>query len=281
MRVGIIGASGLVGSHLLERLKVAGHEVLSPRHSEVDVTNVVQLQDWCRGSQPQLIINCSVIDVDRCEREPSVAELVNVIGPRALAELATEMNSTFLHFSTNYVFDGKEHGKIYTQEDKAEPINVYGKTKREGEIAVLSACKSAIVVRTSWVFGPNKENFLSTVHKKLKAGEKVRAIGDVWASATFVEDLVERTMSILQSGSPSGIFHIVNSGVLSYADFTEEVARICHVSPSCVERGSEDDAKRFAARPRYTPIVCTLSDHLGLHPLRDWRVALAAFLATQ
>ena len=277
MKIGIIGTTGLVGSHLMRRLS-AEHELYTPRHIALDLTDTADVQAWCRCVQPELVINCSTIDVDRCEREPQLAEALNVTGPQALAVVARECGASVLHFSTNYVFDGERHGHVYTQTDAAEAINVYGRTKRAGEQAVLAANPSSYIIRTSWVFGTGKESFLSTVPRKLRAGERIRAITDVWASATYVNDLVERTTEIL-ARQHYGLYHVVNAGVLSYADFADEAARLCQADASLIERVSESDAQRLAERPRYTPMRCALSDELNLPPLRDWRAALATYCA--
>ena len=277
MKIGIIGASGLVGSHLARSLATQ-HELFTPRHAELDITDVAQVQAWCQRLQPELVINCSTIDVDRCEREPQLAEALNVAGPQALAVVAHELGASVLHFSTNYVFDGRTHGRLYTQADAAEPINVYGRTKLAGEQAVRAANPQNYLVRTSWVFGSGKENFLSTVHRKLRAGQTVRAIADVWASATYVNDLVERTQEIL-ARQRYGLYHVVNAGVLSYADFAAEAARLCEADAALVERVSEQAAQRLAERPRCTPLACSLSAELGLPPLRAWRAALATYVA--
>jgi dTDP-4-dehydrorhamnose reductase len=275
MKIGIIGASGLVGSHLARSLS-SEHELFTPRHRELDITDTAQVRTWCQQIQAELFINCSVIDVDRCEREPQLAEAINVTGPQALANAARELNASVLHFSTNYVFDGRQHGHLYTQADAAEAINLYGRTKRAGESAVLSANPQSYVIRTSWVFGAGKESFLSTLPRKLRAGERIRAITDVWASATYVNDLAARTLELLKQRH-YGIYHVVNAGALSYADYADEVAQLCGADTNLIERVSESDAQRLAERPRYTPMSCALSVELGLPPLRDWRAALAEY----
>ena len=277
MKIGIIGASGLVGSHLARSLATQ-HELSTPRHAELDITDTAQVQAWCQRIKPELVINCSTIDVDRCEREPQLAEALNVAGPQALAAAARELGASVMHFSTNYVFDGERHGHLYTQADAAEALNVYGRTKRAGEAAVQAANPSSYVIRTSWVFGEGKESFLSTLPRKLRAGERIRAITDVWASATYVNDLVERTRAIL-ARQHFGLYHVVNAGTLSYADFADEAARLCRADAAAlIERVSESDAQRLAERPRYTPMACALSAELDLSPLRDWRAALAAYV---
>ncbi len=277
MKVAITGAGGLVGQHLA-RTFATDCEVRALLHADLDITDGAAVRAWCERERPALLVNCAVIDVDRCEREPALAQAVNVDGPRNLAEAASAIGAEVLHFSTNYVFDGRTHGRVYTQADVAVPLNNYGRTKLAGEHAVQSANPHSYIVRTSWVFGPGKESFLASLPRKLRAGKRVRAITDVWASATYVNDLVVRVAEVL-ARRRYGVYHVVNGGVCSYHDYALECARLVGAEPNeLIEAVSEDQAKRLAERPRYTPLHCVLSAELGLPPLRDWRAALAAFV---
>lgn len=282
MKLAITGAGGLVGQHLA-RYFAGGCEVRALLHQDLDITDGAAVNAWCERERPDLIINCAVLDVDRCEREPQLAEAVNVSGPRHLAEAAQAAGAEVMHFSTNYVFDGRAHGHVYTQAEEAKPINIYGQTKLAGEQAVRAANPRGYVVRTSWVFGVGKRNFLSTVHRQLLAGQKVQAIADVWASATCVVDLVARVNEVLKH-KRYGLYQLVNAGVLTYHDFAGEAARLVGLNDEAaarlIERVSENEANRLAERPRYTPMRCVLSEELGLTPLRDWRVALADYVRT-
>lgn len=280
MKLAITGAGGLVGQHLA-RYFAQACEVRALSHQDLDITDGAAVGAWCERERPDLIVNCAVLDVDRCEREPQLAEAVNVLGPRHLAKAALAAGAEIVHFSTNYVFDGRAHARVYTQADEASPINVYGQTKLAGEQAVRAANPQSYVVRTSWVFGVGKQNFLSTVQRQLRAGQRVRAIADVWASATYVVDLVARVAEVLRH-KRYGVYQLVNAGVPSYYDFAVEAARLVGLNDEAatrlIERVSEDEASRLAERPRYTPMRCVLSEELGLTPLRDWRAALADYL---
>jgi dTDP-4-dehydrorhamnose reductase len=214
--------------------------------------------------QPNLVVNCAVIGVDECEDDPALATAVNINGPKCLAEAAPAI----VHFSSNYVFDGVEE-RFYDTVDEAKPINVYGRTKLEGERAVMEANRNAYVVRSSWIFGPGKEAFVSTVHQRLREGQRVRAVSDLWASATYVDDLVLRLVEIV-TRREYGLHHVVNSGVCSNATFALEAARLVGAPLQLVEPVPSRETHR-AARPRYTPL-------LARPPLRDWREALAAYV---
>jgi dTDP-4-dehydrorhamnose reductase len=234
--------------------------------------------------KPDFIFNCAVLQVDQSEQDPAAAHAVNAAGPGYLAEAASVAGAAIVHFSSQYAFPGELIGRApYTIEDAPRPVNVYGTTKVAGEQAVRSACKRSYVVRTSWVYGSGKDSFLCNVHQQLRAGRKVRAIDDIWSSTTYVEDLIDRCLDILRIGHYA-TYHVVNSGVCSYHEFALEAGRLLGLSSAAIdpliEVTHERDMKRAAARPRYTPLRCLLSEQLGFPPMRDWRAALAAYVKT-
>ena len=283
MKIIITGARGLVGGELARRLAVE-HEVLAPGRAELDVTDAGAVRRFVESGRPGLVVNCTVLGVDECEREPAKARAVNVKAPASLAAASHAAGAEFLHFGTNYVFDGREHGRApYTVEDEPRPLNVYGRTKLEGELAAVEACPRTYVVRTSWVFGPGKATFLGAAHRELSAGRGVLAIKDTWASATYVADLAARVAEIVGRGR-HGTYHVINEGVCSYYEFALEAARLVGLDDETTARlvvpVGEEEKRREAVRPRYTPMKCLLSGRVGLKPLRDWRKALAEYVAS-
>lgn len=279
MKVIITGSGGLVGGCLARRFG-REHEVVAPRRAELDVTEAAAVRRFIEDERPQLVVNCAVLGVDECERDPGAALAVNAHAPRALAAASLDVGAEFLHFGTNYVFDG-EGREPYGERDEPRPLNVYGRTKEEGERSALGANPRGYVVRTSWVFGAGKESFLSTAHRELAAGRRVRAIRDTWASVTYVEDLAARVEEIVGAGR-HGLYHVVNEGVCTYEDFALEAARLAGLGEEdaarLVETVTESEVRRPARRPRYTPLRCAASAELGLPPLRHWREALAAYV---
>ena len=281
VRVLITGAAGLVGSNLA-RAYAAG-EVIALRHRQLDITDRGAVDETVDRLRPDVIFNCAVIGVDECEADPALAERINVSGPERLAHAAEGIDATIVHFSSNYVFDGERTPEMprYTIEDEPRPINVYGETKLRGERAVAAACSRALIVRTSWVFGPAKANFLSTVAARLAGGERVQAIVDTFASTTYVDDLVTRVIGLVDRGH-AGIYQVVNEGVCSYETFAREAARLAGLTEDAaralIEPSTESSLARLAPRPRCTPMRCLLSEQLGLAPLRPWQEALAAFV---
>ena len=282
-KVLLAGAGGLVGRHLAARLG-ASREVLALAHAELDITDGAAVFRTVEAERPGLVVNCAVLGVDECERDERAARAINVEGPRALASAAAAAGADVLHFSTNYVFDGRDESRApYTQTDEPHPLNVYGRTKLEGERAVREAAPHSFVVRTSWVYGRGKDSFLSTAHARLAARQAVRAITDTRANTTYVADLVGRVGEIL-ARRVYGTYHVVNEGVCSYYDFAAEAARLAGLGEGeaarLIEKVREGEMGRDAERPRHTPMRCLLSERLGLAPMRDWRGALAAYVAS-
>jgi len=283
VKILITGAAGLIGGHAAQRL-AREHEVVALRHADLDITDRESVSRCVWDTKPALIINGAVIQVDESEQNLAKAHAVNVEGPRFLAEAATRVGAEFIHFSTQYAFDGEPIGRApYTIKDEPRPINRYGKTKVASEQAVVDSCPRSYIVRTSWVYGSGKDSFLCTAHKDLRAGKRVRAIVDIWSSTTYVEDLIERVLQILKKRR-YGIYHVVNEGVCSYHEFAFEAGQLVGLSQdqleSLIEVVKETEMKRVAARPRYTPMRCLVSEELGFAPMRDWRSALAAYVGT-
>lgn len=281
MRIIITGARGLVGSALSGHFK-AHSEVVPLTHRELDITDETAVAALPLRAD-DVIFNCAVVGVDDCERDPALARRVNVTGPELLARAAARANATLVHFSTNYVFDGeRSDGGFYDVDDDARPVNVYGATKLEGEQRLLRTEAQSIIIRTSWVFGRGSRNFLSTLPQKLAAGEPVNALTDIFASTTFVEDLVERVAAITAAGA-SGIFHVNNSGVCSYAEFADEVTKLMKqkiAQPPRINYQQSGATVRTAPRPRWTPMQCSHTRQLRLDPLRRWQDALAAYVGS-
>jgi dTDP-4-dehydrorhamnose reductase len=251
------------------------------RHADLDITDVEGVRRVIGRLEPQLIVNTAVIGVDECERRPDLARAVNVDGPAALAASAARCSAIFMHFSSNYVFDGIGERDPYTIDDEPRPINVYGRTKLEGEQIAAERCGETFVIRTSWVYGRGKSSFLAATGEKLRHGQKVRAISDTWASCTYAEDLVQRVLLVIDRGV-FGTYHIVNDGVCSHETFARQAARHVGVPVEIAERLieviTETQMQRQAPRPRYTPMRCLLSERLGFERMRPWQAALGDYL---
>lgn len=281
MKILITGAAGLVGSHLARRLS-REYDVAALKHTDFDITDRAAVHRVVADVRPALIFNCAVLQVEESEKNPAMAQSINAVGPGYLAEAATEAGAEIVQFSTQYAFDGEPIGRApYTTDDEPQPVNVYGQTKVAGEQAVREACVRSYIVRTSWVYGSGKSSFLCNVHEHLRAGKQVRAIDDIWSSTTYVKDLIDRCLEILRTRRYA-TYHVVNAGVCTYYEFALEAGRLLGLTradiDALIEITHERDMSRIAARPRYTPLRCLVSEEIGLTPLRDWHEALAAYV---
>jgi dTDP-4-dehydrorhamnose reductase len=281
MKVLITGAAGLVARHFAHRLE-RDHEVLALTRSDLDISQPEAVNERVFDFRPNLIINGAVVQVDEAEENPARADAVNVRGPGFLAVAAHRAGAELVHFSSQYAFAGEPVGRApYTIADEPRPVNRYGRTKLAGEAAVRAACPASYIVRTSWVYGSGKNSFLCTVHDDLRARRRVRVIDDIWSSTTYVKDLIERCLEIVQCRR-HGIYHVVNDGVCSYYDFALQAGALVGLSGegagALLEIVHERDMVRTAVRPRYTPLRCLLSEQLGLAPMRHWKAALAAYV---
>jgi dTDP-4-dehydrorhamnose reductase len=281
MKVLITGAAGLVASHFAQKF-AHDHEVLDLTHPDLDITDGDAVNRRVDKFKPDLIINGAVIQVDQAEECPDEAQAVNVDGPRFLAGAAARAGAELIHFSTQYAFEGEPLGREpYSIKDEPRPVNRYGRTKLAGEEAVRNGCTRSYIVRTSWVYGSGKNSFLCSVHDDLKAARRVRAIDDIWSSTTYVADLIDRCVELLERRR-YGTYHVVNTGVCTYYEFALEAGRLAGLTGSqmdaLIEITHEREMKRAAVRPRYTPLRCLRSEELGLPPMRSWREALAAYV---
>jgi dTDP-4-dehydrorhamnose reductase len=281
MKILITGAGGMVGSVLTAQL-ADSHQIIALRHADLDITNREEVFRQTKHHHPDLIINCAVFGVDASEDDPDKARAINVTGPALLAEAAAEMGAEIVHYSTNYVFDGlMAPGNFYTQSDITNPVNVYGQTKLDGEIAVRERAPRSYIIRTSWVYGAGGKNFLTLAPQWLKNRERFSAVTDVYASVTNVHDLIARTQEIIRR-QHYDIYQVVNAGVCSYSEYALTVAEMLGIRSDEAEQimdfVTEAKMKRKAVRPPYSPMRCQVSDRLGLAPLREWQSALADFL---
>ena len=279
-RVLIAGAEGLLGRYFTAQLR-GRCSLAALSHASLDITNAKAVEAMCALERPDLIINCAVLGVDACERDPARSRAVNVVGPTNLAACADLIGADLVHFSSNYVFAGDRLDEMpYTVADRPHPINRYGESKLAGENAVRDVCARSFIIRSSWIFGQGKAGFVNETRRRLLAREPIQAITDVRANTTFAADLVLRTLEVVRQGT-YGTYHLVNEGVCSYYDIALEVGRLIRLSQAELEqlvRGSRAPAASWiASRPSYTPLRCIKSEQLGFAPMRHWSLALADY----
>jgi dTDP-4-dehydrorhamnose reductase len=267
----------LLGRCMTAQLLAADWLVLALTHQQLDITNQDAVCRQIAETQPLVVINCSATtDVDRCEREPDWAYAVNEQGVRYLARACREVNSEFLHVSTDYVFDGEKAG-FYTQEDAPNPLSVYAQSKLAGEGAVREELEKSYIIRSSWIFGVGGKNFGSRLFDYARAGAKLKGVIDQTSIATYAPDLAARIAEIINIGA-HGLYQITNTGVMSWYDFARRAFELAGMSEVEIEPCTRAELNQLAPRPRNSAMRCLLSERLGLAPLRHWQDGLADFV---
>lgn len=274
MRILVTGAAGGVGKLLAARL-AGEHEVLACDRARLNITDREAVRATILEFRPDVVVNPAAMTyVDACESQPALAELVNGVAPGYLAEAAEAAGACFVQVSTDYVFDGAK-GAPYAEQDDCRPINIYGRTKRRGEIAALAACSRAYVARTAWVMNLDKPGFLRGMVDGARAG--VLRVGRQTGSPTGIRDLVEGLATLALRQPPFGIYHLVNAGGCSRKALAEEVFRLLGARGEVQEVSLSE--LYAAPRPEYSVLAADAWRRAGLPPLRPWQEALADMLA--
>lgn len=226
----LTGGAGQVGYELQRTLKCLG-EIWVPGREQFDLANPESLRAKIQAYQPDLIVNpAAYTAVDQAESEPDLARTINTEAPRVLAEEAHKLNIPMVHYSTDYVFDGTKTGP-YTEDDMPNPLNVYGKTKLEGERAVQAAHDQYLTLRTSWVYSPTRgKNFYRTMLRLFREKEEIRVVDDQIGAPTSAQFLAEKTAEILRQlktkeagESRWGLYHLTESETVSWHGFAQKI----------------------------------------------------------
>ncbi len=220
-KIVVFGAHGQVGSALLARL---GTRAVPMSEKDADFLKPESLTSALTRIQPDAIINAAAYTaVDKAESEPELAYKINAQAPGAIARYAAENRVTLVHYSTDYVFDGSGV-KPRTEDEPAGPLNVYGKTKLEGEQAVLATAAHAYIFRLSWVYDERGKNFLNTMLRLGAEREELKIVADQIGAPTYAGDIAEYTLKALENtGALSGVYHLVNRGETSWYDFAKAI----------------------------------------------------------
>lgn len=280
MNIVVTGSNGRVGGALVDFFRVSGHEVIPLCRENVDLCDAAALREALESLDFDAWVNpAAMSSPDQCERDPALCQAVNAIAPALMADVCRKRDKYFLHFSTDYVFGGEETGKR-GEEDEAHPLNFYGKSKREGELALLSSGARAAVLRVSWVYGARVPAFVEQCMGRLQNGERVEAIADKWSIPTAMPDLCHWVERLLIT-QPSGTLHGCHSGEpVSWHGIAVAVHEIMRKN-GLLDGDTEivptalADARQFLARrPIHTAMENQRLSSLLSHPIADWREAL-------
>jgi dTDP-4-dehydrorhamnose reductase len=296
IRIVIIGSGGRLGAALTREL-AGKSDVVGFNHAQLDLTDAKQIHAKIDNLEFDVLINAAAFtNVDLCEKEKGQAFQINAEAPRSLAEICREKKAKLIHFSTDYVFDGKKH-EPYLESDPANPISVYGESKREGEKLVLQAHDQHLVVRVSWVFGPDRPSFIDAVIKRARESEHVDAIADKFATPTYTPDVAQMLSQFFGdwsrrapapdgpwAGRLQGILHFANAGECSWQEYAQHAIDCCHkfglpLKAKTIAPLKLADMKNFVARrPVYSVLSPTKFRSLTGAPPRSWRDAVAEYV---
>ncbi len=286
MRILLLGKTGQLGWEAQRALAPLG-EVYSFDYPEVDFRNPDSLASLVKRHCPQVIYNAAAYtQVDKAESDPELARLINQEAAGALAEAAVNCHAALLHFSTDYVFDGKK-GAPYSEGDPTAPLNVYGSSKLAGEEAVLQSGAAALVLRTAWVYSNRRDSFVSKVLEWSRRQPELKVVSDQVSNPTWARMLAEITALLLaKAGSDpcewlrpyTGVYHLAGAGHASRFDWAQEIlandpqpelrtAR--QVLPACT-----NDFPSPADRPLFSALDCSKFERAFDLRLPDWKLAL-------
>jgi len=286
MRILLIGKNGQLGWELERALPTLG-PVRAVDLPEIDLAQAKTLTPLVRETHPDLIVNAAAYTaVDKAETEEDLARMVNGVAPGALAEEAARLGAAFIHYSTDYVFDGRKTTP-YTEADAPHPLNAYGRTKLEGERAVEAAGGAYLILRTSWVYSLRGAGFVNKVLSWLRMQDEVRVAEDEVSSPTWARALAQATAQILAAAGhlvvprlkeQRGVYHLAGAGAASRLEWAREIAA-CDPHPEehkakGIEPARRADFPSAAARPAYSVLDCSRARDTWGVKLPPWRVAL-------
>ena len=285
----LIGNKGMLGQDVEKLFKRKRLSYLAS-DKEVDITNYPILQEWTKNIELAWIINCSgYTEVDKAEKEIEKAFLINQYGVRNISKIATEKQAKLVHISTDYVFNGEKNMPLsYMEDEKTEPINLYGESKLAGEREIKETLKKYFILRTAWLYGIGGKNFVSTMLKLFREKEEIKVVSDQWGSPTYTVDLAEVILKMINNDSAKfGIYHFTNEGVTNWYEFARTIykkaKRVGLIEGNKkieIQPIKTEDYPTAARRPIYSVLSKDKIKKEFNLKLRSWDEALEDFLVS-
>jgi dTDP-4-dehydrorhamnose reductase len=283
MKIVIMGAGGRLGAALMREYR-SQFDLVGFDHHALDLADTEQLREKIGTLDANLVINCAALtNVDYCETHREEAFLINAQAPGLLAEICRDKDAKLIHFSTDYVFDGEKR-EPYTEEDRANPISVYGDSKLAGEKNVLAAQGRHLVVRVSWVFGPDRPSFIDGMIHRAQESEEVDAVADKFSTPTYTRDIAGMLPRFFDGNAEGGILHFANAGECSWQEYAQWALDCCHEAGLPLKtktvgaRKLTDMANWIARRPVYSVLSSAKYTKLTGRSPRPWREAVADYI---
>ena len=271
MRILVTGATGLLGKSLCPLLDIEGWQYWACNSKIFDITNTKMVNEIMNKISLDFIIHLAgFTNIDQAEDNPKKAFDVNALGTKNIASIAKKHNIPILYVSTDNVFDGKSNTP-YKPSDATNPINVYGKSKLEGEREIIKATKKFYILRTSWLYGQG--GYVDAMLTFSNFRKEISIVNDQIGCPTCADDVSEKIIELIKTNAPYGIYHVSSSGSASWLDFTKKIFEFKkrNVEVSAIDKS---DFPRPAKRPRY----CVL-DSRDILP--DWKNSLEKYLASK
>ena len=280
MRYVLVGAAGQLGADLLRTFHLPG-EMIPLTRADLDVLDAPRVSALLDELRPTHVVNASAYNrVDDAEDDPAPAFALNATAVEHLARTCQRLGATFVHFSTDYVFDGRRRTP-YSERDVPNPINRYGESKALGERLAQAATERALIFRVCGLFGVTRAtghgtNFGETMLRRAEAGRPLRVVTDQVLTPSYALELAKKVWRVLPKAAP-GIYHLTTAGETSWYDFTREIFRLSGLQPDLAPVTAAEFGAR-ARRPAYSVLAHDGLAALGEDDLRPWKDALADYL---
>ncbi len=281
-KAAVIGSGGQLGLELVRELTQRGFETIGWDRSQLDITDPRQVENILTPWDPEFVFNAAAYNqVDVAESEPQAAFLVNALAVRNLALACRQLDAHFIHFSTDYVFDGTA-GRPYTEKDPTHPLGAYGVSKLAGELYAQAYLGAPLIVRTSGVFGPGglrtaRGNFVEVMLRLARSGQPIRVVEDHVASPTYAPLLASRTIDLVERGE-TGIIHIGGGTPTSWYHYAQAIFAVTQPGePVELHATNEREYRTAAHRPKFSALSNGKMESLGLAPMPPLEGALRLY----
>ncbi|MCI8363501.1 MAG: dTDP-4-dehydrorhamnose reductase [Eubacterium sp.] len=277
MKVLVTGVNGQLGHDVMGELKKRGHEAVGVDIEEMDITDAECVKKVMTQTAPDAVIHCSAYTaVDRAEEEVELCRRVNAEGTRNVAEVCAGLDCKLLYLSTDYIFSG-EGERPWEPGDEPDPLNVYGLTKFEGEQEIKSRLNKYFIVRISWVFGVNGNNFIKTMLRLGRENGAVRVVDDQIGSPTYTYDLAVLLVDMIQT-EKYGEYHASNEGICSWYEFAKEIFAAAGMNEVEVTPVSSEEFPAKAKRPKNSRMSKEELVKNGFNKLPSWQDAVKRYV---
>ena len=277
MKVLVTGASGQLGYDVVRELTKRGHEAIGVGSKEMDVTDAKMVEKVITDAKVDVVMHgAAYTAVDAAEDNEEQCRLVNANGTENIAAVCKKLDIPMVYISTDYVFDG-QGTRPWEPEDERHPLNVYGQTKYEGELAVQKYLEKYFIVRIAWVFGINGNNFIKTMLRLSKTHDTLTVINDQIGSTTYTYDLARLLVDMMETDK-YGIYHATNEGLCSWYEFAVEIFRQAGVPMNVIPVTSAEYKAAKAKRPFNSRMNKDKLEKKGFERLPQWQDALARYL---